>query len=152
MAISKIGFFAVLGLLVVGSIAPASAGSLSSAKSTLAVGDVSSLQLVTDRRGSWIQSKSRFKSGRGFNNHRGYSRYSDGHRHGNHFKKKSSKKFYKRGFRKGYSRGFDRGYSDGRRGSRFDRHRHRRSSNFKFRGGFGFGNGHFNGGNFSFRY
>ncbi|MGI9509572.1 MAG: hypothetical protein ACR2QJ_09520 [Geminicoccaceae bacterium] len=142
---------AALGLLVTGSIAPASAGALNVAKSTVTLDGVADLHLATDK-GSWIKPKSRHHRDYDYRDDRFYG--GEKHHHRKHYKKKKKRKYYKRGFRRGY----DEGYYEGRRHSRFERrrqyrHHHRYGDDYGFRGGFYFGDGGYYGGpGFRFRY
>jgi len=145
MTIIGKSLIAAVGLLTLGLMTPASAGSLTLAKPAFNADNTAGVQLVSDR-GSWSKAKKRFKSSR-FDNHR---RGNDHHHYVK--KKKKSKKFAKRGFRKGYSRGYDKGYYEGRRHSRIDRRHRHFSRNSGFRGGIRFGNGYFSNGGFRFRY
>lgn len=159
MTIIRKSLIAAFGFLVAGSITPASASPLGSAKPAIAVSDVDGLHLVGDR-GSWVEPKTRWKSSKKYRKHRrghDYSRYDD-HHHKKHFKRKKGRKFFKRGFKRGYGRGYDDGYYEGRRHSYYDRrrsrhhhHRHHKPY-YGFQGGFAFGDGYFRGGNFGFRY
>ena len=151
MTTIRTSFFAALGLLVAGSVAPASAGTLDSANSTVAAGDTANLHLITDR-GSWVEPRTRWKHDRHYGHDRRYDRYGDHYYRKKHFKKKKKRKYFKRGYRRGY----DEGYYNGRRHSYFKHRRHRHHHHyyphFKFGGGGYFGNGYFNGGSFRFRY
>jgi|GEM_PF-5285077 len=153
MTIIRKSLIVAFGLLVAGSMAPASAGALTSAKPAIAFSEIDGLQLVGDR-GSWVEPKTRWKSSRKFKRGRDYGRYDGHHHHKRHFKRKG-RKFFKRGFRRGYGRGYDEGYYEGRRHSHYDRrHRHHRryKPSYGFQGGFFFGDGFSSRGNFRFRY
>ncbi len=152
----KTSLIAALGLLAVGSMAPAEAGVVSG---KVAAGGAKAAGIVeiTDR-GSWIEPQHYRRRGHHDYGHRDYGhridRY-DGYHHGKRFKKKKRKAF-KRGYKRGYGRGYDEGYYEGRRHSRYDRgrrhrhhHYHRRDS---FGGGIYFGDGYYGGGSFRFRY
>lgn len=156
MTIIRTTFLAALGLLVAGSVAPASAGALVATAPTSALdNDAASVHLVTDRHrggGSWVEPRTRWKGDYDRGRDRHYDRYDDRRHHKKHFKKKKKKKYYKRGYRRGY----DEGYYEGRRHSRFER-RHRRRHHhhypdYGFRGGVYFGDSYFRGGSFGFRY
>lgn len=158
MTIIGKSLIAALGLLVAGSITPAFASPLGSAKPAIAVDDVDGLHLVGDR-GSWVEPKTRWKSSKKHKKYRrghDYGRYDGHHHHKRHFKRKKGRKFFKRGFKRGYGRGYDDGYYEGRRRSYSDRRRHHHHRHYKpnygFQGGFAFGDGYFRGGNFNFRY
>ncbi|MEZ5932709.1 MAG: hypothetical protein R3F54_12260 [Alphaproteobacteria bacterium] len=141
----RTSFLAALGLLALGAMGQAEAGTLASAKPAAVPGGVAGVQLVTDR-GSWIEpGKHRDRGG-----DRRYSRYDDRY-DGRHFKKKGRKIF-----KHGYERGYEEGYLDARRRSFYDdrRHHHHRRyyPEYGVRGGFSFGDSYFNGGSFRFRY
>jgi hypothetical protein len=144
MTTIRTGFLTALGLLALGAVGQAEAGSLVSAKPAVTQAGVPGVQLATDR-GSWIEpGRHRDRGG-----DRHYGRYDD-HRDGKHFKKKRRKIF-----KHGYERGYEEGYLDARRRSFFDRrhnHHRRHYPQSGVRGGFYFGDGYFNGGSFRFRY
>ncbi|MEM7042433.1 MAG: hypothetical protein AAF543_06460 [Pseudomonadota bacterium] len=150
MTIKKTGWIAAFGLLALGLAAPASAGVPVTAAPVDGLAAAAGVQEITDR-GSWVEPRTRWRRDHRFGLDRGYDRY-DGHHHRKHFKKKKRRKIFKRGYRRGY----DEGYYEGRRHSRFERrrrhHHHHYYPDYRFGGGFYFGDGHYSGGGFRFRY